>query len=129
MLERFRGIKHVFEIVVTGIEFVAVAIIAIGLIWEFAIGARDLRRRRPAIEVYQDMRRSFGRVLLLGLEVLIAADILQTVTIDLTLESVATLGLLVLVRTFLSWSIELETDGHWPWQSRTSQAPPRENSG
>lgn len=121
--------EHVFEAVVLGIEFVAMAIIAIGLIWEFAIGARDLRRRRPAIEVYQDVRRNFGRVLLLGLEVLIGADIIQTVTIDLTIESVATLGLLVLVRTFLSWSIELETDGHWPWQSRAAQQRPRENSG
>jgi uncharacterized membrane protein len=119
----------VFEIVVLGIEFVAMAIIAIGLIWEFAIGARDLHRHRPAIEVYQDVRRSFGRVLLLGLEVLIGADIIQTVTIDLTLNSVATLGLLVLVRTFLSWSIELETDGHWPWQSRALQPPPPKNSG
>jgi uncharacterized membrane protein len=113
-------IENLFELVVTGIEFVAVMIVAGGLIWEFIIGIRDLRRRRPAIEVYKDVRRSIGRVLLLGLEILIAADILRTVTIDLTMSSVATLGLLVLVRTFLGWSIELETDGHWPWQSRMS---------
>lgn len=49
---------------------------------------------------------------------LIAADIVETVTVDLSLTSIATLGLLVLVRTFLSWSIELETAGHWPWQPR-----------
>jgi uncharacterized membrane protein len=117
------GIKHLFELIVTGIEFVAVAIISIGLIWEFILGARDLLNRRPAVEVYQDVRRNFGRVLLLGLEVLIAADILYTVTVDLTFATVGTLGLLVLVRTFLSWSIELETDGHWPWQARRPDLP------
>jgi uncharacterized membrane protein len=114
-------IKTLFEAVVTGIELVAVMIVAVGLIWEFIIGARDLRKRKSAIEVYKNVRRNIGRVLLLGLEVLIAADILRTVTIDLTMSSVATLGLLVLVRTFLSWSIELETDGHWPWQTRASR--------
>jgi uncharacterized membrane protein len=116
-------LKHLFEIVVTGIESVAVAIIAIGLIWEFILGTRDLLNRRPAIEVYQDVRRSFGRVLLLGLEVLIAADIVYTVTVDLTFATVGTLGLLVVVRTFLSWSIELETDGRWPWQARRPDLP------
>lgn len=111
-------IQHLFEYIVTGIEAVAVAIIAVGLIWAFALAARGLLTRTPTNEIYEGIRRDFGRVLLLGLEVLIAADIVETVTVDLTLLSVATLGLLVLVRTFLSWSIGLETEGHWPWQPR-----------
>lgn len=111
-------IKHLFEVTVVCIELVAVGIITIGLVWSFALGARGLLVRRPAVEVYESVRRNFGRVLLLGLEVLIAADIVETVTVDLSLTSIATLGLLVLVRTFLSWSIELETAGHWPWQPR-----------
>ncbi|MGF1612839.1 MAG: DUF1622 domain-containing protein [Gammaproteobacteria bacterium] len=110
--------RHLFEVIVTGVELVAVAIIAIGLIWAFALGARGLLTRRPANEVYERVRGNFGHVLLLGLEVLIAADIVETVTMELTLTSVSTLGLLVLVRTFLSWSIEMETTGRWPWQPR-----------
>jgi uncharacterized membrane protein len=117
-------IKPFFETIVTGIELVAVAIIAIGLFWAFTLGARGLLNRQPGREVYRGVRRDFGRVLLLGLEVLIAADIVETVTVDLTLQSVSTLGLLVLVRTFLSWSIELETEGYWPWQSRPPDHTP-----
>jgi uncharacterized membrane protein len=84
-------IKPFFETIVTGIELVAVAIIAIGLFWAFTLGARGLLNRQPGREVYRGVRRDFGRVLLLGLEVLIAADIVETVTVDLTLQSVSTL--------------------------------------
>jgi uncharacterized membrane protein len=64
-------------------------------------------------------------VLLLGLEVLIAADIIATVALELSLTNAASLGLIVLIRTFLSWAIEVETDGRWPWQGapRTSPDP------
>lgn len=117
-------ILHLFEVIVTAIELVAVSIIAVGLIWAFALGARGLLTRRPANDVYEGIRRDFGRVLLLGLEVLIAADIVETVTVDLTFSSVSTLALLVLVRTFLSWSIEMETAGHWPWQPRPQDHTP-----
>jgi uncharacterized membrane protein len=68
-------------------------------------------------EVVAATRLGLGRVLLLGLEVLIAADIIATVALDLNLESVAALGLVVLIRTFLSWAIEVESYGHWPWQT------------
>ena len=61
-----------------------------------------------------------GRTLLLGLEILVAADVVRTVALDPSLESVAVLGLLVLIRTFLSWSLEVEIENRWPWQ------PPRE---
>ena len=59
-----------------------------------------------------------ARSLLLGLEILVAADIIRTVALDLTLQAVAALGLLVLVRTFLSWTLVVETEGRWPWQQR-----------
>ncbi len=62
--------------------------------------------------------------MLLGLDLLIAADIIRTVTLEPTLENVAALGLLVVVRTFLSWALVLEADGRWPWQqSRDLQSP------
>jgi uncharacterized membrane protein len=59
---------------------------------------------------------NLGRSLLIGLEILVAADIVRTVALEATLESVVILGLLVLIRTFLSWSLEVEIEGHWPWQ-------------
>ena len=67
-------------------------------------------------EAYERYRRGIGRALLLGLEILVAADIIRTVAISPTFESVAVLALIVIVRTFLSWSLELELSGRWPWQ-------------
>ena len=59
--------------------------------------------------------------MLLGLEILVAADIVRTVALEATLESVAILGLLVLIRTFLSWSIDVEIESRWPWQAAAVQ--------
>ncbi len=68
-------------------------------------------------------RRSLGRAILLGLELLVAADIIKTVAISPTLESVAVLGGIVLIRTFLSFSLELEITGRWPWQQKLDKDP------
>ncbi len=65
---------------------------------------------------YQKLKVSLGRTLLLGLEILVAADIVRTVALEATLESVLVLGLLVLIRTFLSWALVVEIEGRWPWQ-------------
>jgi uncharacterized membrane protein len=81
---------------------------------------RVLVAREPRLEEYDRYRRRLARSLLLGLEILVAADIIRTVALQATLVSVAELGLLVLVRSFLSWSIVVEIEGRWPWQ------PPRE---
>ncbi len=64
---------------------------------------------------YQDLKRRLGRSLSLGLEILVAADIVRTVALEASLTSIAVLGLLVLIRTFLSWSLVVELEGHWPW--------------
>jgi uncharacterized membrane protein len=69
-------------------------------------------------ERYRQLRLRLGRTLLLGLEILVAADIVRTVALEATLESVLVLALLVLVRTFLSWALEVEIEGHWPWQPK-----------
>ena len=66
---------------------------------------------------YRELKMRLGRSLLLGLEILVAADIVRTVALEATLESVAILCLLVLIRTFLSWSLAVEMEGHWPWRS------------
>ena len=69
-------------------------------------------------ERYRELRLRLGRTLLLGLEILVAADIVRTVALEATLESVLVLALLVLVRTFLSWALEVEIEGRWPWQPK-----------
>ncbi len=66
--------------------------------------------------IYGRFRQQLGRVILLGLELLVAADIIRTVAVTPTLDSVVVLGVIVLVRTFLSFSLEVELTGHWPWQ-------------
>jgi len=95
------------------IEAVGVAIIVLG-------GAHGLFRaffeRTEGTSYYEDARRDFGRPLLLGLEVLVAGDIIATVTVDRSLESVVTLGILVLVRVTLSFSLDVEIDGILPWR-------------
>lgn len=71
--------------------------------------------------VYGRFRRFLGRSILLGLELLVAADIIRTVAVSPSLPSVAVLALIVLIRTFLSWSLELEITGKWPWQGKEQQ--------
>jgi len=67
---------------------------------------------------YQQLKVSLGKALLLGLEILVAADIIRTVALEATLESVLVLGLLVLIRTFLTWALVVEIEGRWPWQAK-----------
>ena len=80
--------------------------------WVFALDAWRPGSRPGS---YERLRRNFGRCILLGLEVLIVADIVRTIVVDQTLESVAVLGGIVLIRIVLSFSLEVEIDGMWPW--------------
>jgi uncharacterized membrane protein len=74
---------------------------------------------------YRNLRQGLGRAILVGLELFVAADIIRTVTIEPTFQSVGVLGLIVLVRTFLSWSLDVEINGEWPWRrARTAATPP-----
>ena len=103
------------------IEAIAVALI-VGYTFIATLSwlARVLWQRRFAPDQYQSFRSTLGRIMLLGLEILIAADVVRTVALERTLMSFATLGLLVLIRTLLSWSIVLEIEGRWPWQPRSA---------
>lgn len=83
-----------------------------------------LRGGREFQETYRLYRQGVGRALLLGLEFLVAADIIRTVAISPTFTSVGVLAMIVVIRTFLSWSLELELEGHWPWQKRDHTPPP-----
>jgi uncharacterized membrane protein len=89
-----------------------------------AIGGRGGPGRTPTTSVYRSYRQLLGRSILLGLELLVAADIIRTVAVTPTLQSVAVLAIIVAIRTFLSFSLELEISGRWPWQKEkpTTQA-------
>jgi len=113
------------EYAALAIEILAVAIIVVAI---FAAMARYFfhAATRPEMESedrYRRLKASLAGTLLLGLEILVAADIVRTVALEATLQSVAVLGLLVLIRTFLSWALVVEIEGRWPWQ------PPREGVG
>jgi uncharacterized membrane protein len=108
------------EHVVRGFEVAGVLILAIGSVWALA-SAVPVYLKRDAFAAYTRTRQRVGRSVLLGLEILIIADIVQTITIDSTLESAATLGVIVLVRTFLSFSLEIELEGIVPWRRWTKE--------
>jgi uncharacterized membrane protein len=98
------------------IDILGVIAIVIGIVYAIVdAGVRGLRRVSP---VYTRFRRVLGRAILLGLELLVAADIIKTVAVTPTFDSVVVLAIIVLIRTFLSWSLELEISGRWPWQKR-----------
>src|SRR5438067_513164 len=84
-----------------------------------------IMRSRKDIAPYQRCRQDLGRAILLGLEVLVAADIVRTVAFTPTMDSVTILAMIVAIRTFLSWSLALELEGRWPWQR--AAAPPAPN--
>lgn len=95
------------------IEFAGLAVIMIGGI--YSVGKFLFNPRMP--EAYHILRKNLGRSILLGLEFLVAGDIISTITVEPSLESVAILGVIVIIRTFLSFSLELEINGRWPWQA------------
>lgn len=108
------------EFVVIAFEAAGIAILAVGSLRALVTAASALFRGVRE-GVYQRARIQVGQAILLGLEVLIIADIVQTVTIDLTIESALTLGIIVLVRTFLSFSLEIELEGVVPWHRRRAR--------
>ena len=106
------------DLVARTFEVLGVAILVLGAL---ASIVRAVARRETGRKFYRSVRTDFGHTLLLGLEVLVAADIVKTVAVDSTLESVAILGILVLVRTLLSISLDAEIDGVWPWRRRRAE--------
>ncbi len=108
------------------VEATGVAIIVVGVVISLGRAGLDLVQRLDATAVYRRTRSFLGRSILLGLEVLVAADLIRTVAVDPSLENVAVLGLIVLIRTFLSFSLDLEIDGKLPWRPA---APPDAASG
>jgi uncharacterized membrane protein len=118
-------IRGVFEWAALVIEVLGAGIIVAGVI-KVAIARGTIRYLFPQKQpgAVENHKHQLGKTLLLGLEFLVAADVVRTVALEPTLNNVAVLGLLVVIRTFLSWSLTVEIEGRWPWQRRTETAMP-----
>jgi uncharacterized membrane protein len=130
--EELESSRDWIELAGTSIELFGVAVIVAGVVLAAYGFVRGLLRRSNRMAagrgqvLAEAMKSQVGRTLLLGLEILVAADIIETVALEPTLESIAALGLLVIVRTFLSWSIILEIEQRWPWQKESQETEPAE---
>ena len=115
--EQLVQFQEVIETVGKSIDAGGVAIVVVGVLVASALSLVQLLRRTPG--AYESYRRLLGRSILLGLEFLVAADIIRTVAVTPTFRSVGVLAVIVVIRTFLSFSLELEITGRWPWQKQS----------
>jgi uncharacterized membrane protein len=97
------------------IEIGGIAVIVVGIIGASVVAGLQVVQGRSASDVFNLYRSNIGRAILLGLELLVAADIINTVAVEPSLQSVLVLAGIVLIRTFLSFSLEVEIEGRWPW--------------
>jgi uncharacterized membrane protein len=121
---------RIIEMVAAAFELAGVGIIVGGFVGALIRGVR-LWPTQGAGGAYVAVRSTFGRGILLGLEILVAGDIIRTVALQPTIENLMVLGLLVVIRTFLAWSMEVEIDGQWPWrraQADKTRGAPRPDS-
>jgi len=111
----------------SAVEIVGTAIIVVGAFSALAVFLLGMATRRlPKSDLVASFRSSLGRSILLGLEFLVAADIINTVAVEPTIQSLLVLAGIVLIRTFLSFSLEVEIDGRWPWQKGQTETSDRE---
>jgi uncharacterized membrane protein len=124
------GYEQVISGVVRVVEAFGAGIMVLGGLGTFLVFASQVLHAETASGSYDALRRNLSRCILLGLEVLIVADIVRTIIVDPTIESVAVLGIIVVIRILLSFSLEVEIDGVWPWRKgqlapgRDATAPP-----
>jgi uncharacterized membrane protein len=113
---RAESFTQLMDHVAQGFEALGAAILVVGVIWSFVLAAVATRRSGWSAKAYLVLRQAFGGPLLLGVEVLVAADLVRTVAVAPTLSNVLVLGLIVVIRTFLSFSLETEIEGIPPWR-------------
>jgi uncharacterized membrane protein len=124
MLDRFDTFAHGTA---RAIEVAGVSVIVLGVVVATLVFARRALATREYEAAYHRYRSQLGRGILLGLELLVAADIIGTVAVEPTFENLGVLALIVVIRTFLSFSLDVEINGHWPWQaSRKEGHTPRD---
>jgi len=104
------------EHVAQAFEVIGAVVLLAGLFLAVGLAVRVLRRSGDGQRAYKVLRQSFGGVILLGLEILVAADLVRTVAVEPTLDNVVILGVIVLIRTVLSFSLEIEIEGVAPWR-------------
>ena len=114
--------REIMDVIGTAIDGIGVLVIVVGAL--LATGNFLFRKQEKPGDSYRLYRQDLGRAILLGLEFLVAGDIIRTVVVVPTMENVAILGLIVLIRTFLSMALQLEVEGRWPWQDKVEILPP-----
>jgi uncharacterized membrane protein len=114
MKEYIHGIAEWLALAVEG---GGIAVIILGFVYAFIHGLVGRKHQGSWEGIYEELRKDIGRTLLLGLEFLLAAEIVRSIMIGEELNSVLILGLVVVIRTFLSISLEMEINGRWPWQA------------
>ena len=116
LLAPMNTFQQTMDHVGTVVDAAGVAVIVVGIL---SATVRSLVQEPPdGLDRYAAYRQSLGRAILLGLEFLVAGDIIRTVAVAPTLQNMAVLGAIVVIRTFLSFSLELEISGRWPWQPK-----------
>ncbi len=121
--------KEIIQRIGTLLDLAGVLVIALGVATATVVFLLRWWRTRQVVEHYRAYRQGVGRAILLGLEFLVGGDIIRTVAVSPTFASVGVLALIVLVRTFLSVSLEVELDGRWPWQGRAPADGPSVGAG
>ena len=111
----------ILGIIVHVAEGIGVAVLVVGLFLAAFLAFRTWRKTGDGSKAYTTLRRTLGGAILAGLEVLVAADLIRTVAVDPTLNNVLILGIIVLIRTFLSFSLEIEIEGTLPWKRSLTQ--------
>lgn len=114
------NIIEIIDAIGTGVEAAGVVVLLAGAILATLRAANSVLRKKSAYHAY---RRDLGRSILLGLELLVAGDIIRTVAVTPTFTSVGVLAVIVLIRTFLSFALEVEITGRWPWQKQPVSSP------
>jgi uncharacterized membrane protein len=111
---------HAMDHVAQGFEVLGTLVLVGGVLWSFVLSALTWRRCGQPARAYAALRRSLGGTLLLGIEILVAADLIRTIAVAPTIDNLLGLGLIVLIRTFLSFSLETEIEGTAPWRRGTA---------
>lgn len=114
------SVKTYAEWTGVGLELLALAVLSLGIVTAMIRGALEFLQRREPPGAYSRLRNNIARVTLLALELLVAADIVATIAVDLSFRRLGLLGLIVLVRTFLSFALEIEIEGRLPWRREKS---------
>ena len=116
------GFEQTMDAIARGVEIIGIVTLVLGLAAALVRAGLVLTGGRGGEEAYRIVRTVFGRSILLGLEFLVAADIIRTVAVAPSFRGVGVLAVIVAVRTFLSFTLEVELEGRWPWQKRAAEA-------